>query len=45
MLAVAEVKLRAIKEYKALVYFEAKVVEGLVVAYGYGFEACNAPVE
>ncbi|KAG1338624.1 hypothetical protein COCNU_04G009300 [Cocos nucifera] len=41
---IAEVKLKAIKKFKASKDFEAKVTEGSSMAYEYGFRACKALV-
>ena len=36
--------MKAIKEFKASLEFKAKVIEGSLVAYGYGFDACKVLV-
>lgn len=41
----ADAKARAVAEYEASVDFEAKVIEGLAMAYGYRFEDYGTQVK
>ena len=40
--AIAEAKMKVIKEFNASPDFEVEIAEGSIVAYGYGFKACRA---